>query len=174
MIGKKLADLVVRSAEQAGDAARSAADSAGDIARLAADSARATATSAGRAVADRVVATAGSVGDAAARTAHAVQEVLPDRHAVRRSLGDALVFGGKLLYDPRATVGELAIGLGQGIRPHAVDDCWLLLRATDSGFEVIGRGDEAQMRQAFEQARRTATVLLCQARAASEPPGAGA
>jgi hypothetical protein len=141
----KLTDLVVRSAGQAGDAARSAA------------------ASTGKAVAD-------TVSGVASRSAEAIQKALPDRKTVQRGVGDALVFGGKLLYDPRATVGELAIGLGQGMRPSQIEDTWLLLRASETGFEVIGRGSEIDMRQAFEQARKTVPVLLCQARAASDPP----
>ena len=142
---KRLSDLMARSVGNAGSAARSIAQSTGKV-------------------------IAEGAGDLATRTAQAVQQHLPDARTVRRSLGDALVFGGKLLYDPRATVGELAIGLGQGLRPDQVEDTWLLLRASDTGFVVIGRGSERDMRTAFEQARGSSDRLLCQARAAS--PGA--
>jgi len=141
----KLGDLVARSVGQAGAAARSVAKSTG------------------KTVSD-------TVGDLASRSADAIAQHLPDAGTVRRGVGDALVFGGKLLYDPRATVGELAIGLGQGMRPDKIEDTWLLLRVAGQAFEVIGRGGESEMRIAFEQARGTQPVVLCQARAASDLP----
>ncbi|MBC7781254.1 MAG: hypothetical protein H7125_14250 [Proteobacteria bacterium] len=140
---KTLADLLGKPAAQAGTAARRVANSVG------------------RTVAD-------TVGGLATRSADVINQRLPDGKTVRRSVGDALVFGGKLLYDPRATVGELAIGLGQGMRPTAIEDTWLLLRAADDAFVVIGRGTEEQMRLAFERERGTQPVLLCQARAARD------
>jgi len=141
----KLGDLVARSVGQAGAAARSVAKSTGKT-------------------------VAETVGDLASRSAEAIAHRLPDAGTVRRGVGDALVFGGKLLYDPRATVRELAIGLGQGMRPDNIEDTWLLLRAAGQAFEVIGRGSESEMRIAFEKVRGSQPVLLCQARAASDLP----
>jgi hypothetical protein len=147
---RRLPALVTGPAERAGKAVR---DAAGKAAQEAATRARSVAQ---------------SVGGLASRSAGA----LPDASTVRRRMGDALVMGGKLLYDPRATVGEIAIALGQGLRPDPAAETWLVLRATETGFEVLAHGAEAEMRIAWERARDSGSVLLCRAVAASAAAGA--
>ena len=146
---RNLPDLVTRPVERAGKAVR---DAAGKAAQEAATRARSVAQ---------------SVGGLASRSA----EALPDATTVRRRVGDALVIGGKLLYDPRATAGAIAIALGQGLRPDPAAETWLVLRATDTGFEVLAHGGEAEMRIAWERQRASGAVLLCRAVAASAPDG---
>jgi len=124
---------------------------------------------AGRVLGGRVRELGRSLGEAASRSAEAVAARAPDASTVRRGVGDALVFGGRLLYDPRATVGEMAVTLGQGLRGAGSDACWLLLRASPEGFAVLARGTEAQVRLAFEQQRSEGSaLLLVQVRAASD------
>jgi hypothetical protein len=127
--------------------------------------------STGRVVGNRVRDLGRSLGDAATRSAQAVASRAPDAQTLRRGVGDALVFGGRLLHDPRSTVGEMAVSLGQGLRGGRNEAPWLLLKATDNGFTVIASGTEAQMRLAWEQQRASGALLRVEVRAASDAAG---
>lgn len=124
----------------------------------------------GRGVGERVRDLGRSLGEAAAKSAEAVAARAPDARTLRRGVGEALVFGGRLLHDPRSTVGEMAMSLGQGLRGGHAQAPWLLLKASGEGFTVVASGSEAQMRLAFEQQRPSGALLLVEVRAAAEPP----
>lgn len=126
---------------------------------------------AGRVVGSRVRDLGRTLGEAATRSAEAVAARAPDAQSVRRGVGEALVFGGRLLHDPRATVGEMAVSLGQGLRGTNAQSPWLLLQATPQGFTVVASGSEAQMRLAYESRRASGAWLLVEVRAASDPRG---
>lgn len=124
---------------------------------------------AGRAVGERVRDLGRSLGEAASKSASTVAARAPDAKTLRQGVGEALVFGGRLLHDPRSTVGEMAVTLGQGLRSERGEATWLLLRATPEGFAVLASGAEAPMRLAFEQQRSNGALLLVEVRAASAP-----
>lgn len=102
-----------------------------------------------------------------ASAATAVASVIPNAKTIKQGVGRALVFGGRTLIDPKATVGELAVDLGQRLSgPDEVGD-WLALVATDTGFLALARGDEAAARVAMEAARAEGNpVILCKVLAA--------
>lgn len=107
----------------------------------------------------------GAVGDVAA----SVVEAIPSRETVVKHIGQALIVGGRLLADPRAVVGELAVSLGTTLVAEQQEQ-WLVLEAMDEGFVVIAKGTEEEARRAYEEAvSRGATVLLCEVSAAAAP-----
>ncbi len=104
-----------------------------------------------------------TVGDVAA----SVVEAIPSRETVVKHIGHALIVGGKLLADPRAVVGELAVSLGTSLVAEHQKQ-WLVLEATDEGFVAIAKGAEDEARRAYEEAvSHGATVLLCEVSAAA-------
>lgn len=120
----------------------------------------------------KAAAVAEQVADSARDTTSAVQAAvtssLPDAATIKRGVGRVLITGGKLLVDPKATVGEIAIALGEDLAGGQAPSEWLVLEATAAGFEPLCRGPEDAVRAAYEAAVASGrTVLLCQVQAAS-------
>jgi hypothetical protein len=116
--------------------------------------------------ADVVTDTTNTVMDAAESTRTIVVDALPSKSVVMRGLGTALIAGGKLLIDPRAAVGEMAVTLGRSMINDSSPE-WLVLEANEAGFLPLFRGKEAIVREAYTKAiadRRV--VILCQVMAA--------
>jgi len=104
-----------------------------------------------------------SVGNVAGNLA----EAMPSGGTVKRGIGQALILGGRVLLDPRAVVGELAIECGQKLSGGETDDRWLTLEATDSGFAVLTKGSEESARAVLDAAAREGrSVILCKVMAA--------
>jgi hypothetical protein len=99
--------------------------------------------------------------------ANSVGEALPSRDSVRRGVGHALIGGGKLLIDPRAMIGELAVSVGSNLLSEPSQE-WLLLEAHDNGLSVLLRGSEDQVRAFYtDRLAEGRSLLLCQVQAAS-------
>lgn len=127
----------------------------------------------GKGLLKNLVGGAKSVSDLATSSvsgaAEAVARVIPDAQTIKRSVGRALILGGRTLIDPKTVVGEFAVQVGERLAPPAVADDWLALAALDDGFAVLAHGPEASARAAMDDARkRGAHVLLCRVVAADE------
>lgn len=113
---------------------------------------------------------AGTLQAAAQSAAQSVGEALPDAKTVRHGMGRALILGGRTLADPRAVVGEFAMGLGQRLTQDARTQDWLALAVDGEGFVVLGRGDEEPVRQAAAAAvAEGRAVLVCKVVGAHDP-----
>ncbi|MFZ6657391.1 hypothetical protein [Undibacterium sp. TJN19] len=116
--------------------------------------------------ADVVTETTTTVIGAAESTKNTVADALPSKKVVMRGLGSALIVGGKLLIDPRAAVGEMAVSLGRSMISDKSPE-WLLLEANEAGFLPLYRGKEALVREAYSSAiAEGRIVILCQVMAA--------
>ena len=102
----------------------------------------------------------------------AVVQSLPDAKTVKAGVGRALILGGRALMDPQAVVGSFAIELGQRLTTHDPGPVWLSLVATDDGFELLARGNEAEVRAAAAEAvAQQRAVLVCKVVEAHRPAG---
>jgi hypothetical protein len=76
-----------------------------------------------------------------------VSAAMPSKHTVKEAFGKALVTGGKALIDPRATIGEMAVKMGEGLLAEADRLRWFVVRIDDEGklatFPFVKR-DEAE------------------------------
>lgn len=113
----------------------------------------------------------GKVGAAVGGATSAVANALPDAKAVKQGFGRALILGGKALIDPSAVVGGFAVELGQRMTAGEAAPTWLALVASDTGFEVLARGEEAAVRAAAAEAvAQQRAVLVCKVMEAHSAP----
>jgi hypothetical protein len=113
----------------------------------------------------------GRVSTAVGEATSAVASALPDAGTVKRGFGRALILGGKALIDPGAVVGGFAVELGQRMAADEAAPTWLALVASDAGFDVLARGEEAAVRAAAaEAAAQLRAVLVCKVMEAHSAP----
>lgn len=116
-------------------------------------------------------------GAASGKVAHSVSEAkaavtqsLPDAKSVKVGVGRALLLSGQALIDPKAVVGNFAVELGQRLTASESGPAWLLLAATDDGFDLLARGNESEVRAAAASAAaQQRSVLVCKVMEAYGP-----
>jgi hypothetical protein len=122
------------------------------------------------AVGDVVDGAASAARTAASAGAGAVKGVgervggrLPSKEAVKVTLGKALVQGGRVLMDPQAAVGELAVKAGERLLAPADQLKWFVVRIDAEGrSEVFPFVQRKEAEQFFESSRaRFPQQYLC-------------
>lgn len=93
------------------------------------DTVRDVVTGAGVVVKAAASSSAGVVRGATER----VSAALPSKQSVKVALGKALVQGGRVLMDPQAAAGELAVKVGEGLLADASELRWFVVRIGDDG-----------------------------------------
>lgn len=103
---------------------------------------------------------AATAGAAARKSADAVAGVpghlasaLPDRATLKSAVGSALVTGGKLLIDPKGTVGEVAVRMGENLRERPGSIRHFVIVLDDAGSaQVTPFGSDTEARAFFDAA----------------------
>lgn len=100
-----------------------------------------------------------NVRDAASGLSNSITAAMPSKETLKRGLGMALITGGKLLIDPRAAVGEMAITLGNSLVSQNSPE-WLVLEATETAFLPVYRGNREQCQAEYEKAVQQGKIVI--------------
>lgn len=109
-----------------------------------------------KSIANTIQDAAANAGAAARKSADALAGVpghlastLPDRAALKSAVGSALITGGKLLIDPKGTVGEVAVRMGENLRERTGSIRHFVIVLDDAGTAQVTPFTSASEARAF-------------------------
>lgn len=116
---------------------------------------------------DKISEAAGRLSTSVQKAAGEVGKALPSADSLKRGAGRMLMTGGRILIDPKAFVGQVAVSVGANLAKSADSNEWLVVEANAVALVVIERGTEAQAKLVFDRCiAEGKSVMLCHVRAA--------
>ncbi len=116
---------------------------------------------------EKISEAAGKLSTSVQKAAGDLGRAMPSADTLKRGAGRVLMTGGRILIDPKAFVGQIAVSVGANLAKSAASDEWLVVEASANELVVIDRGAEQHAKEVFERCvKEGKSVMLCNVRAA--------